>query len=232
MAKTPKGSAKHQAIISAARDLFYRKGYEATSFTDIADSAELNRGNFYYYYRSKEEILADVVDSRAEELKQTFRDVESEATGGRDRLIKYLDRFGENREMRSLYGCAMGTLAMELAKGERPLVDLPLRLITLTLDWLEAQFRHAPSLSHPRAYAIETLCRMQGVALMGAVLNQPELLDRQFGAIKDWIRHVFQETSRPARKSLARQGKAGSRPSPVVGSSPRERRIASSSKRS
>src|SRR5215475_12586857 len=127
MAKTAKGSAKHQAIISAARDLFYRKGYEATSFTDIADRARLNRGNFYYYYRSKAEILADVVDSRAEELKRTFRDVESGASGARDRLLKYLDRFGEDREMRLLYGCAMGSLAMELAKGRRPLVNLPVR---------------------------------------------------------------------------------------------------------
>ncbi|HJT14208.1 MAG TPA: TetR/AcrR family transcriptional regulator, partial [Dongiaceae bacterium] len=35
-------------IVEAADHLFYRQGYEHTSFSDIADDVQISRGNFYY----------------------------------------------------------------------------------------------------------------------------------------------------------------------------------------
>ena len=43
-------------IVEAADRLFYRQGYEHTSFADIADAVQISRGNFYYHFKSKDEI--------------------------------------------------------------------------------------------------------------------------------------------------------------------------------
>ncbi len=44
-------------IIVAAVNLFARKGYHATSITDISEAVGLGRGALYYYIRSKEDLL-------------------------------------------------------------------------------------------------------------------------------------------------------------------------------
>ena len=49
----------------AADRLFYRQGYEHTSFADIADAVRISRGNFYYHFKTKDEILDAVIDGAA-----------------------------------------------------------------------------------------------------------------------------------------------------------------------
>ena len=48
---------RREEIITAARDLFSRKGYHGTSMPDIARAAGISTGLIYYVFPSKEEIL-------------------------------------------------------------------------------------------------------------------------------------------------------------------------------
>ena len=43
-------------IVEAADQLFYERGFEHTSFADIAAQVQISRGNFYYHFRTKDEI--------------------------------------------------------------------------------------------------------------------------------------------------------------------------------
>lgn len=49
-------------IIEAAQRLIACKGVEKTSMRDIAEEAGMTTGAIYYYYKSKEELLYDVMD--------------------------------------------------------------------------------------------------------------------------------------------------------------------------
>jgi AcrR family transcriptional regulator len=51
-----------QKIIDAAQRLIARQGVEKTSMRDIAEEAGMTTGAIYYYYKSKEELLYDVMD--------------------------------------------------------------------------------------------------------------------------------------------------------------------------
>jgi len=51
-------------IVEAADHLFYQQGYEHTSFSDIADAVQISRGNFYYHFKTKDEILDAVIEAR------------------------------------------------------------------------------------------------------------------------------------------------------------------------
>ena len=42
-----------EKIVLAADQLFYVRGYNQTSFSDIADETGIPRGNFYYYFKTK-----------------------------------------------------------------------------------------------------------------------------------------------------------------------------------
>ncbi len=61
-----KSDRTRNRILQAANRLFYRKGFNRTSFTDVVDAADVPRGNIYYYFRTKEDILRAAVEYRLE----------------------------------------------------------------------------------------------------------------------------------------------------------------------
>lgn len=52
-----------QTIIDAAREEFAEQGYGAASIRNIAQRAELSLSALYYYYASKQELLAAILDA-------------------------------------------------------------------------------------------------------------------------------------------------------------------------
>ena len=50
------------AIVEAARTLFGRHGYEATSIDDIASRARVAKGAVYHHFASKAQVFAAVID--------------------------------------------------------------------------------------------------------------------------------------------------------------------------
>lgn len=47
----------HVQILKSAAAAFRRRGYHGATVEEIAAALEMNKGNLYYYFRSKEEIL-------------------------------------------------------------------------------------------------------------------------------------------------------------------------------
>lgn len=67
-------------IEDAARELFIRQGFHATSMRDIAKRAEVSLGNLYNYYETKDAIFESIIDGYQtvidEELRQIFAEID------------------------------------------------------------------------------------------------------------------------------------------------------------
>ena len=59
-----------QKLVDVARELFARKGIEATTMNDIAQASERGRRTLYTYFRNKEEIYYAVIQSELERLSE------------------------------------------------------------------------------------------------------------------------------------------------------------------
>lgn len=60
------------AIVSAASQLFRRRGYEETSIQHIAEVADTGVGTLYGYFSSKEEILREVLQTERTDALDRF----------------------------------------------------------------------------------------------------------------------------------------------------------------
>lgn len=60
--------ARRQAILDAARECFFRDGFEATTISHIADNVELSTGTLYLYFKNKEEIYVSILEEGLEIL--------------------------------------------------------------------------------------------------------------------------------------------------------------------
>lgn len=54
-------------ILDAAERLFYTKGYEKCTVNDILKEVNIAKGTFYYYFKSKEEVM-DAIVSRYKDI--------------------------------------------------------------------------------------------------------------------------------------------------------------------
>jgi TetR/AcrR family transcriptional repressor of nem operon len=56
------GTDTPERIVNAAIGLFWEKGYGETSLADLMAAANVNAGSFYYFFRSKENLLTAVLE--------------------------------------------------------------------------------------------------------------------------------------------------------------------------
>jgi len=59
---------RREELINIAEKLFLKHGYEETPVSDIVKKAKVAQGTFYYYFKSKDEILDAIIDRYLNEV--------------------------------------------------------------------------------------------------------------------------------------------------------------------
>lgn len=67
--RSERAARTRQAILNTARRLFFTQGYAATSLQDIADGLGVTKANVYYYFRTKDSLMAELLTERIVELE-------------------------------------------------------------------------------------------------------------------------------------------------------------------
>lgn len=184
-----KGDKTRAEIVEHAKSLFYERGYDGTSFTDIVNAVGVYRGNINYYFKTKDDILKAVIDRHLEEFGALLADWIARHADPRDRLIDFVHMIAERQAALTRYGCPIGTLNTELGKDRPELQRSARALFDLFRDWLAEQFRALGSSSDEAiALALHLLGRAQGVAVIAHVYQDTELLQREVAQMETWIR--------------------------------------------
>ena len=55
-------------ILDTAEEMFYAKGYHETQISDIVKKIGVAQGTFYYYFKSKEEILEALINRQVKQI--------------------------------------------------------------------------------------------------------------------------------------------------------------------
>ena len=63
-------------ITDAGMSLFLNKGYEATTLDDIAAAADISRRTFFYYFKSKDDILISMQSGMGETIANELNDID------------------------------------------------------------------------------------------------------------------------------------------------------------
>jgi TetR/AcrR family transcriptional repressor of nem operon len=174
-------------IVEAADQLFYRQGFEHTSFTDIADAVQISRGNFYYHFKSKDEILDAVIELRLANTRQMLDRWVIEGAGPADRIRSFIHILLANRAEIKRYGCPVGTLSTELAKLGHPAQSEANELFTLFRAWLRRQFELLGRKPDADALAMHVLARTQGVATLANAFHDERFMKREVEEMYAWL---------------------------------------------
>ena len=80
-------------ILRAAAVCFRRRGYHGASVEQIAQELGMRKGNLYYYFRDKEEILYFCHDYSLDLLLELLKKVRREASSPPERLGRLIEAF-------------------------------------------------------------------------------------------------------------------------------------------
>src|ERR1700730_12048662 len=116
--RSTKGAATRDQIVNAAARLIHVQGYQSTSLDDVLRESGVGKGNFYYYFKSKEDLGYAIIDRITQafverSLGPAFADADADPV---TQIDAFLDRVLEAQRLRNCVGgCVMGNLASELS---------------------------------------------------------------------------------------------------------------------
>ena len=179
-----------QHIVEATDNLLYQKGFNHMSFSDIAEASGLSKGNLYYYFKTKEDVLAAVIDERVSNMKKMLQHWDDEFSDPLQRLKRYANIPLNEAANVIHYGCPMGSLNIELAKSQFDLQQLSKKQFDVFKNWIKAQFKSLSPKSNAEDLAIHLLVLTQGVATMSQVYADKKIITREVKKIECWLEEL------------------------------------------
>ena len=208
--KSAKGAATKDQIVDAASRLIHLQGYHCTSLDDVLRESGVGKGNFYYYFRSKEELGYAIIERLvtvflARTLEPAFADPEADAM---PQIEGFLDRVLANqRERNCMGGCPMGNLASELSDVHEGFRQ---RLALIFAEWrgtLTETLTRGQSRGQLRADCNpERAAHFLVAALEGAILMTK--VTKDIGVMEKCVDELKQHLTLYARSDLTMRGRA------------------------
>lgn len=188
-------TSTRELILDAASRLIHIRGFNNTSVDDILKESGVGKGNFYYYFKSKDELGFAILDRSVEGIRHEI--VEKYFTAATDpweQLQGFLEFPVERaREHGCTGGCPLGNLAVELSdiheefrqRLSRAFDELRFR-IELSLEEARTQgsLRGDANISRLAHFII---AGFEGAFMLGKLRKDPEVVADVIAEVKDHL---------------------------------------------
>jgi len=175
-----KTTRRRAEILKSAAAAFYKRGYHGASVDQIARALHMTKGNLYYYFRNKEEILFFCHDYSLDVLLGMLKGIEEQGGSPADRLRRLLSAF-VHHIIDDLHGTA---LTMDLPALSRPL----LKRIIVKRDRFERAIRRILE---------------EGMAQGEFVVRDPKLLTFAILGAVNWITRWYDDKGVASSEEIA-----------------------------
>ena len=201
--RTRDGRSTREAILEAARRLIHVHGYKNTTLDDVLRESGAGKGNFYYHFKSKEELGHAILDQLvASFIERTLEPCFADPAGRPLAQVRcFLDRVLEaQRERNCVGGCPLGNLAAELSDVHE---GFRARLASVFAAWRERltlaldRARREGDIgagARPEAIADFLVASLEGAILLTKVTKDIAIMEQCVGEMK---RYLAQYESRP-----------------------------------
>ena len=115
MPKTCNHTAKAEYILTKGLDVVWSKGYNGASVNDIVKVADIPKGSFYFYFKSKEDFVIKALERYFDQtMAACLPHLEDTSISAKQRIINFCDSKIELLRM-DIDNCVKGCLACNLS---------------------------------------------------------------------------------------------------------------------
>ena len=177
---------KRERLVAAASQLLHQQGVEKTTLAEIAQSADVPVGNVYYYFKTKDDIIAAVIEARVQQAKAALASIGNSHRSPKSRLKALVREYADQSEVIARYGCPQGSLCSELDKRPSSPGPALAELMRIPIEWAEGQFR-ALGRRDAHDLAVSLIAAYEGSALLANTFRDPDILIREARRLNRWI---------------------------------------------
>lgn len=193
-------------LVFAAMRLFAEKGYGSTSVADILREAGANPGSLYHAFPTKQDLLLEVLRRYRDGIGAML--LEPAWRGIDDPIRRIFALLASYRAMLvasdCLYGCPIGSLALELHEPDPPVRELLSVNFAGWVGAIEACLRAAgdrlPRGTNTRRLAQLVLTVMEGGVMQSRTHRSPQAFDAGVEALRDYFNRL-REAARQEKRS-------------------------------
>lgn len=186
-----------EKVLEAAACIFGRAGYQSTTVDEILESAGVAPSNFYYHFKSKEELALEVLEQFFERFRQVIAPIfinrSLTASQKLERLHEYFVK--KTTDDSCCGGCPLGNLAQELSDVHPEFQKRLAAFFEEAIDGLagvvqegiqQGQFR---SSIDPKSAAYLLFGSLEGLLLLTKSLKKVDPLDQGFRMALELLRN-------------------------------------------
>jgi TetR/AcrR family transcriptional regulator, transcriptional repressor for nem operon len=191
-------------LLDATMQLMLRQGFSATTVDQICAAADLTKGGFFHYFKSKDEIGEAVLDHFFERQQQQFAGAKFNALADPlEKLHGLLDFIIESvRGTSKMPGCLMGNFAQELAHTHpriRSQCDDKFTRFAQSIQTMlrEAKSKYCPKAGFdPEGVSLMFVSLLQGSLLLAKARQDKALLAENLEHFRDYVDTLFGKSRR------------------------------------
>lgn len=93
-----KGEKTKHELLKIAYRMFLSKGYENTSIDEIIEEAKIAKGTYYYHFKSKEQMLEEVIQLMIDEYEMRANEILNSDLDLPEKMIGIITSFRPNND--------------------------------------------------------------------------------------------------------------------------------------
>lgn len=117
-ARFVRGAETRLRIIRTAADLFHKQGVRATSPDQIIEASRTGKGQFYHYFRSKEGLIHEVLQTHLDAIRSGTAPLQYEISSWKDLEKWFLAQIELQKSFAMTRGCPFGTIGNEVTEND------------------------------------------------------------------------------------------------------------------
>lgn len=183
--KTKRQSPSREALVEAARELIWERGYTATSPRAILDASNVGSGSMYHFFSGKEALAHAAISRNHEETRRQITSALESHSGAVGKVKALLSAEGD-----VLKGSRFGRLVQEADIVAAPLLHAEIgsmfdwmleRMVDALIDGIRSgEFRGDID---AKSGALAVMAAAQGAYLLAAAARDPDVFDNAIGGI-------------------------------------------------
>ncbi len=168
-------------LLEAAMNLVWSRSYGAVTVDDICAAAGVKKGSFYYFFKSKDELVAAALDAKWDEVRPRYDQFFSASRPPLDRLRDAFQyAYTHQKELAEKHGCVVGcpfsSVGTEIIAADKTLRDTVQRMIKGKLKYYESALRDLQAEGQLQGQDVSMLAR-QAYSYFEGVLAQARIAD-------------------------------------------------------
>ena len=198
MKTTQDASPTKARLLDAAQDLMLAKGFAATTVDEICEAAELTKGRFFHYFKSKDELGKVLLERFCCDAERLHEAMLGDDRDPLKRVYHYLDEAATHAQRpEGRKGCLLGTFAQELCEAYPDIREVCAQGFSTWAKRFGEELSRAKALYAPKAsfdpqgLAEYLIAIMEGSLILSKTRKHPSIVAENLRHFKAYLKMLL-----------------------------------------